>query len=143
MNEDKMIDQSVLAEDVSNKIPYDFVDFFLVKALDPIKVKKEFSKPVSKSEAVTDKNGVNAVDYDDVETEIKEVDSDFRKGVVLKVPFSYQRSINDTEHPRYSPVIKVGDIVLFREGGTFTFDLLKDSKLINSYSIIAICNGNN
>ena len=44
MDEEKLIDQSVLAEDVSSKIKYEFRDFFLIKPLDPVKVKKEFSK---------------------------------------------------------------------------------------------------
>ena len=46
MTEDKIIDQSPLAEDISKSIKYNFLDFFLVKPLDPIKVKKEFSVPV-------------------------------------------------------------------------------------------------
>ena len=69
MEEKEIVDQSVLAEDVSNKIKYEFVDAFLVKPLDPIKVKKEFSKPVAKSEPTKDKNGVVAQDFDEVETE--------------------------------------------------------------------------
>ncbi len=46
--------------------------------LDPIKVKKEFSKPVDVKPAKKDDNGVEAVDFD-VETGGKEVESDFRK----------------------------------------------------------------
>ena len=47
MEEDKIIDQSPLAESLSEQIKYQFLDFFLVKPLDPVKVTKEFSKPVS------------------------------------------------------------------------------------------------
>lgn len=47
-DKDKLIDQSPLAEDVAKSIKYDFLDYFLVKPLDPVKIKKEFSKPVSK-----------------------------------------------------------------------------------------------
>ena len=63
MEEEKIIDQSVLAEDVASQIKYQFLDFFLVKPLDPIKVKKEFSTPV-----------------------------DYRRGIVLKRPLYYENA---------------------------------------------------
>ena len=138
MNEDKIIDQSELAESVAKSIPYSFFDFFLVKPLDPIKVKKEFSKPVDTGKKPTkDKNGIEAVDYDKVETEVKEVDSDFRKGVVLKVPYSYTQTQND-DKINYMYEIKIGDVVLFRDMAAKSFDLLKDSKLIKYYDIVAV-----
>lgn len=135
---DKLIDQSELANSVADKISYEFVDCFLVKPLDPIKVKKEFSKPVDTGKKPTkDKNGIEAVDYDKVETEVKEVDSDFRKGVVLKVPYSYTQTQND-DKINYMYEIKVGDVVLFRDMAAKSFDLLKDSKLIRYYDIVAV-----
>lgn len=135
--DDKKMDQSKLAEDVSGKITYDFIDMFLVKPLEPIKVKKEFSKPVSNKEAVKDENGIEAVDFDKVETEVKEVDSDFRKGVVLKVPMSY---VNQNADMNHSPLatIKIGDVVVFRDRSGIYFDLLKDSRMVRYYDIVAI-----
>lgn len=131
-NNEQLIDQTPLAEEVSEKIPYEFQDYFLVKPLEAIKVTKEFTKPNPKSEEKTDKDGIEAVDFDDVITEVKEVNSDYRKGVVLKVPRSFyvDKNIGDS--------IKVGDIVLFSETCGKWFDLLKDSKLIRYYDIIAI-----
>ena len=35
--------------------------------------------------------------------------------------------------------VNVGDVVLIREGRGIYFDLLKDSKLIYYYDIVAIC----
>ena len=138
MGEEKIINQSKLANDVANKIPYEFTDSFLVKLLDPIKVKKEFQVPVSKDETPKkDKNGIEAVDFDETKTETKEVDSDYRKGIVLKVPYSYTAQLSD-EKISYVPKINVGDIVLFRDAATRFFDLLKDSKLVRQYDIIAI-----
>ena len=137
MEENKNVDQSVLAQDVSSKISDDFVDTFLVKPLDVIKVKKEFTKPVSEKPATKDENGIEAIDYDKTETEVKEVDSDFRKGVVLKVPMSYAAQIND-DKTNYIAKIKVGDIVVFKDRCGAYFDLLKDSRLIRYYDIIAI-----
>lgn len=134
MDEEKLIDQSVLAEDVANKIKYEFRDFFLVKPLDPVKVKKEFNTPVAKTEtAVKDDNDIEAQDYDEVKTEVKEVDSDYRRGIVLKRPEYYHIDEDSLEKE-----IKVGDVVLFKDtAGTF-FDLVKDSKLIRLYDIVAV-----
>ena len=66
-NDNLTIDQTPLAESVSLKIEYNFLDNFLVKQLDPIKVKKEFSKPVSNNKPNVDENGIKAVDYDKID----------------------------------------------------------------------------
>lgn len=126
------VDQSVLAEDVASKIPYEFFDFFLVKPLDPIKVKKEFSKPIPTGTPSEDANGIKAQDFDDVEVEVKEVDSDYRRGIVLKRPLYYEKASEDFGISE----IKVGDTVLFRDAAGAYFDLLKDSKLLRQYDII-------
>ena len=135
MEEDKLIDQSVLAEDVAEKIKYNFFDFFLVKPLDPVKVKKEFSKPVPTGTPVEDANGIKAQDFEDVETEVKEVDSDYRRGVVLKRPM-WMDIPREDDKPRSSDEIKIGDIVIFRDTAGMRFDLLKDSRLLRQYDIL-------
>ena len=134
MGEDKIIDQSPLAESVSEQIKYQFLDFFLVKPLDPVKVKKEFSKPVSTGTPVKDANGVEAQDFDNVETEVKEVNSDYRRGVVLKRPLYYE--VEDSKNT-FIP-INIGDIVIFRDAAGLSFDLLKDSKLLRQYDILGV-----
>ena len=131
MEKDKIIDQTAVAQTVSDKINFSFFDYFLVKPLDPIKVKKEFSKPVSTGTPAEDKNGVKAEDFDNVETEVKEVDSDYRKGVVIKCPTYY-------DEPGAKMHAKVGDIVIFRETAGLRFDLLKDSRLLRLYDILGI-----
>lgn len=136
MEENKNIDQSLLANDISNKINYEFLDCFLVKPLDKIKVKKEFTKPVSDKKPKKDKNGIEAIDYDKVETEVKEVDSDFREGIVLKVPRQYKQYMQKEELG--TTPIHVGDTVVYREAAARYFDLLKDSHMIKSYDIIAV-----
>ena len=134
MEEEKIIDQSVLAEDVASKIPYEFRDFFLVKPLDPVKVKKEFSTPVVKENAATSvKDDIEAQDYDEVKTEVKEVDSDYRRGIVLKSPVWYP-----TEEMKENEVINTGDVVLFKDTAGMFFDLVKDSKIIRLYDIVAV-----
>lgn len=136
MNEDnKLIDQSELAKSVAENIKYQFLDFFLVKPLDPIKVTKEFSKPVANAPKKNE-DGIEVQDYDEVETEVKEVDSDYRKGVVIKLPMYYLEP-NDAEHPTHRP-IHVGDVVIFRDVAGLRFDLLKDSRLLRQYDILGI-----
>ena len=135
MEENMNVDQSVLAEDVASKIKYQFLDYFLIKPLDPVKVKKEFSKPVATGTPVKDENGIEAQDFDDVETEVKEVDSDYRRGIVLKCPLYYENSDDDAKKYQY---IKIGDTIIFREAAGLRFDLLKDSRLLRQYDILGI-----
>lgn len=137
MEEEKIIDQSELAESIASQIPYVMLDYFLVKPLDPIKVKKEISKPVTDKPETKDANGIEAVDFDKVEKEIVEVDSDYRKGVVIKVPRSYEAMFED-EHYKSMYQIKVGDILVFREAGARFFDLVKDTRLVKHFDIIAV-----
>ena len=134
----KLIDQSELAQSVADKIAFDFLDLFLVKPLDPVKVKKEFSTPVDTTTR-KDENGIEAQDFKDVTKEVKEVESDFRKGVVIKVPMSYKRQVEDPEQVKYLPTtIKPGDVVIFKDTTGLRFDLIKDSRLIRLYDILGI-----
>ena len=130
MEENKIIDQSELAQTVGDQIKYSFFDYFLVKPLDPIKVTKEFSKPVSAA-PTKDENGIEAQDFDKVETEVKEVDSDYRKGVVIKCPTYY-------DEPGAKMHAHVGDVVIFRDAAGLRFDLIKDSRLLRLYDILGI-----
>jgi len=133
MEENKeFVDQHVLAEDLSNKIKFEFMDHFLVKPLEPIKVTKEVLKDTTNKQPSIDENGVEAVDVDSSDIETKEVVSDFRKGIVLKLPTTFYRDEN------VSDKIKIGDVVVFNDRAGKPFDLLKDSRLIRYYDIIAI-----
>ena len=137
MGEDT-IDQSQLAESVSSNIKYELKDMFLVKPLDKIKVMKEFSTPVVKDtteEPTENEDGVKALDYDTVATETKEVDSDYRKAIVLKVPFTYSKQINEPKFPAMP--IYVGDTIVYRDNSGRWFDLLKDSQLVSAYDVVA------
>ena len=133
-DKDKLIDQSPLAEDVAKNIKYDFLDYFLVKPLDPVKVKKEFTKPVATGTPAKDANGVEAQDFDNVETEVKEVNSDYRRGIVLKRPIYYE---SEDSKNTFIP-INIGDVVIFRDAAGLSFDLLKDSKLLRQYDILGV-----
>lgn len=138
MEDNEMIDQTQLAEDLSSKIKYDFRQHFLVKPLDPVKVKKQFSEPVVKNnKPTTDKDGIEAVDYDEVKTEIKEVNSDYTRAIVLKLPYEYTHPMASTNIQQMP--INVGDVIVYRPmRGPMYFDLLKDSQLVSLYDIIAV-----
>lgn len=138
MEEEKIIDQTQLAEDLSSKIKYEFRQMFLVKPLEPVKVKKKISEPVVKdTKPKKDKNGIEAVDYNEVKTEIKEVDSDYTRAVVLKLPYEYTHPYDDVKI--HQMPIKVGDIIIYKSSrlGAMYFDLLKDSQLVPLYDIVA------
>jgi len=134
---EEKIDQSQLANDVAEKIKWDFYDYFLVKPLEPIKVKKEFSKPVTTGTTV-DKDGIEAQDFDDVTTEVKEVDSDYRRGVVIKRPLLYSKDIKDEDIIVKTVNAMPGDIVIFRDTAGLRFDLLKDSRLLRIFEILGV-----
>ena len=130
MEDKEIIDQSQLAQGVAERIKYSFFDYFLVKPLEPVKVKKEFSTPVDTT-VRKDENGIEAQDFKEVMTEVKEVDSDYRKGVVIKCP-TYDGEEGAKMHA------KVGDIVIFRDAAGLRFDLVKDSRLLRLYDILGI-----
>lgn len=134
-NINETIDQAKIANTVAEHIKFETLRNFLVKPLDPVMVKKEFSKPVP-TETKKDENGIEATDYEKVETEVKEVESDYRRAIVIKVPLEYQKAMNDEKFP-VTP-INVGDTVIYKEGTARWFDQLKDSQIIDSYSIFAI-----
>lgn len=132
MNEDKLMNQSQLAESVAEKIPYTFHDCFLVKPLDKIMVKKEVTE-LPNNKPVKDKDGIEAVEGIP-KTEVKEVESDYQQGVVIKIPSTYK----ETDNKLMS--VKIGDIILYKPTRTMPFDLLKDSRLIRYFDIVAVKN---
>ena len=133
LNNIEVVDNKILADDVSNKITFSTLRYFLVKPLDPIMVKKEFSTPIASDTTV--ENGIEATNYNDVATEIKEVESDFKKGIVLKVPYDYEMlTKSDSKFP--TKPVSVGDVMYYRRG--VNFDVLKNSQLVEPYDVIAI-----
>lgn len=136
-DKEQLIDQTQLANSVSDKIHYDFLKFLLVKPLEPIMVEKEFDQPVpSEKQPTKDDNGIEAVDYDKVEKEIKTVESNYGKGVVLKIPYEYANYMNDEKYPAFP--IKVGDVIVYRKVASQWFDILKDTQLVSAYDIVAV-----
>lgn len=138
MNEENMIDQTPIAEAVSEKIPYVFRNQFLVKPLEPVKVQKKITTPVGGDSPTTDEEGVTAIDYKEVKEEIKEVDSDWRRGIVLKVPFNYNNgsAVGQNGQQFKEMDINVGDMIIYKYGPFF--DLVKDTQLVSLYDVVAV-----
>lgn len=132
---EQIVDQTILAQDVSEKIPFNMNKSFLIKPLDPIMVEKEFSKPIP-VKTTKDENGIEATDYEKVETEIKTVESKFQKGIVLKTPYKYKEFQERSEVP--SIPVNIGDIVYYKQMYAEPFEIFKDSVLLNIYDITAV-----
>ena len=118
------IDQDKVLDDVINKIEYTMIKDILVKPLDTPKVMKHIVEQIP-----TDKidEETKATIYETKESD-KEVDSAFRKGIVLRLP---------SNMPDNSP-IEVGDIVVFPYKFSIDFDLFKDSMLVKLYDVVAL-----
>lgn len=118
------IDQEKVLDDVINKIEYTMIKDILVKPLDTPKVMKHIVEQIP-----TDKidEETKATIYETKESD-KEVDSAFRKGIVLRLP---------SNMPDNSP-IEIGDTVVFPYKFSIDFDLFKDSMLVKPYDVIAL-----
>lgn len=110
-------------ETVVNGLKYSVLKDVLVKPLEPIMVTKEITESVPTGEV--DEEGYNKYE---VKTETKEVESEFGTGIVLQIPESIT-----------APEFKVGDTVVYNKKFAKDFDLFKDSQLIKSYDVIAVC----
>lgn len=112
-------------ETVVNGLTYAPLKDILIKPLDPIMLTKEVTEMVETDEE--DENG--AIKYD-TKTETKEVESEWREGVILCIPDGVKKdpSIEGLE---------VGDIIVYNKKFAKEFDLFKNSVLIKSYDIVA------
>lgn len=107
-------------ETVLNDINYIVEKDILVKPLAPVMVQKTFTEQVPNGKKDEDGNNL----YDTKE-EVKSVESDFEKGVVIAIPSSYTGDIT------------LGDTVVYPKKFAKEFDLYRDSKLVKPYDIVA------
>lgn len=108
-------------ETVINGVNYEMLKDVLVKPLEPVMVTKEITEQVPTGEV--DENGYNLYE---TKTETKEVESDFGRGIVLKMP-----TITESE-------FNTGDIIIYNRRFAKYFDLFKDSQLVKPYDVIAV-----
>lgn len=119
--EEKIIDPLLL--EVVNGIKYTPTSCFIVKPLEPIMVSKDIT--TMKPNGVKDEDGVEGFD---TVVETKEVESNFREGIVLKRPSNCGTEFN----------YAVGDKIVYNKKFAIDFDLFKDSQLVKPYDIVAV-----
>lgn len=118
------MDNTVLAQSVSDNIKYTMLKDILVKPLDPVMITKEIQVPKVKEVTTEEEVDATVQEYDEVETKTVEVKSAYRKGIVLKTIEGHS--------------FEVGDTVVYNERFAVDFDLVKDSQLVKPYDIVAI-----
>ena len=117
---EKVIDP--LLEEVIAGIGYNPITCFLVKPLDTIMVSKDIT--TMKPNGVKDEDGIEGFD---TVTETKEVESNFKEGIVLKLPL--QGTCDN---------VYVGTKIVYNKKFAIDFDLFRDSQLVKPYDIVAI-----
>ena len=106
---------------VINSLEYAPVKDILVKPLEPIKVTKEIVEQVP-----TGKRDKDGFEEYETKTEVKEVTSDFSKGIIIAIPVDITTDL------------KVGDVIVYPTKFAKDFDLFKDSQLVKPYDIVAV-----
>ena len=107
---------------VINSLEYIPVKDILVKPLDPIKVTKEIVEQVP-----TGKKDENGFEEYETKTEVKEVTSDFSKGIIIAIPVDITTDLT------------VGNVIVYPTKFAKDFDLFKDSQLVKPFDVIAVC----
>lgn len=118
-----MSDEDKILETVLNRLNYKFLKDVLVKPLEPVMVTKEFTEQVPTGEK--DEEGYNKYE---TKTETKEVESEWATGIVLALPSSYKED-----------ELNIADKVVYNKKFAKDFDLFKNSQLVKTYDVIAIC----
>ena len=112
-------------ETVLEGLKYTPLKDILIKPLAPIKLTKEITEAVG-----TGEKDIDGYEKFETKTETKEVESEWKEGVVLTIPKHI------TEDPTLG--FKVGDTVVYNKKFAKDFDLFKDSVLVKSYDIVAV-----
>lgn len=108
-------------ETVINGLEYAPLKDILIKPLDPIMITKEVTEAVG-----TGERDIDGYEKFEQKTEVKEVESEWRTGIVLFIPESLQ--VTD---------FVVGDTIAFNKKFAKDFDLFKDSQLVKPYDCVA------
>ena len=111
-------------ETVISGLTYIPLKDILVKPLDPIKITKEVTEAVG-----TGEKDVDGYEKFETKTETKEVESEWREGVILVIPDYLMKD---------DLGFKVGDTVVYNKKFAKEFDLFKNSVLVKSYDIVAL-----
>ena len=127
----RLIQKDIIMEDkvletVLEGLRYIPLKDVLVKPLPPIKLTKEVTEAVG-----TGEKDVDGYEKFDTKTETKEVESEWREGIVLALPNGEQMK------EACEKDFKVGDTIVYNKKFVKEFDLFKDSILVKPYDIVA------
>lgn len=111
-------------ETVINGLEYIPLRDILVKPLEPIILKKEVTEAVG-----TGEKDVDGYEKFETKTQVKEVESEWRTGIVLAIGEEL------TQQSTFG--FAVGDTVVFNKKFAKEFDLFKDSMLVKPYDCVA------
>lgn len=117
----------IIAESLQDGIKFEMVKDVLIKPLPPVMLKREFEVPVVKDTTTEDGEQIN--EFEETKKEIRDVESNFATGVILKMPIG-------NSGLDYS--FKIGDTVAYNKRMSVEFDLFKDTILVKPYDVIAI-----
>lgn len=106
---------------VVDSVKYTFEKDFLVKPLEPVKIKRKVNKPTPTGKK--DKDGNEMYDIKEVE---EVVTSDFGHGIIIAIPTCYDGNLT------------LGNTIVYPKKFAKPFDLFKDSELVKTYDVVAI-----
>lgn len=138
-----MIETKKLAAELSAKITYTPADDrLLVKPMKPVMITKELPAPKNNS-LPTNTDELEAVEKEEVKLVKTKVPANMTKGIVLKLGAEYAKAEAwaKAEGKPYTPDYEVGDIVIFPTFAGVNFELMKDTKMLRKYEIVAFEKG--
>lgn len=116
------MEEKTVLDTVLEGLTYTPLKDILIKPLAPIVLKKEVTEAVG-----TGEKDVDGYEKFETKTSVKEVESDWREGIVLAIAEELTNIVN----------FAVGDTVVYNKKFAKDFDLFKDSVLVKAYDIIA------
>lgn len=122
-----MVDNKKLALDIASKIDFQPTDDrILVKPMKPVMI----TKLLPTAPKVEPKSIDEAEQAEPTEPSKQRVEANIQRGVVIKLGTEYLK--NNPEG------LDVGDVVYFHRMAGMPFELLKDSKLLRRYELLAV-----
>jgi len=120
------IDNKKLAQDLSAKISYQPTDDrILVKPLKPIMITKLVPIPPKQAASNID----DAENQEPTTPQKMRVEANIRKGIIIKLGTEYE-----TNNPQG---YEIGDVIMYPNFAGFPFELLKDSRMLRRYEVVA------
>lgn len=126
-----MSDNKTLAQSIAAKIDFEpSDDRILVKPMKPVMITKLLPTPPTQPA----RNIEEAEQQEPTEPTKQRVEANIQKGVVIKLGPDY----SNPEVPERLKGLALGDIVYYPRGAGINFELLKDSRMLRRYEVLAI-----